>query len=309
MTGVQTCALPICGNVVASIPPAAIGPIAAGQNSVMTNTWNTGTTFTGAYQLHTILRDASGAKVLNEVITPFSIVTSTTGLPVASLNVITGYTTGAVFLQKTTYSTDDSVQVQSRVRNISINTIIRNPAVKLDVHSPSGQIVYSDTLLLPSMLPGVLVDMPANFILRGAETGIYQVAGTLIDNDSASVLGTYSTQFSVGQNLAKTIAGQVQVQNKEILIGDTQVCTDTIQNVGTLDVKNFTIEQSLVKIDSQQEIRSQVAQYSLSAKQSLSMQRDEITSGLLEGVYACALRVNANGEWKKIGRASCRERV
>lgn len=292
------------GTAVVGFPPVDFAPLAAGAGTTVEQSWNTALTIAGAYRLHAVLRDNNGM-IVNQAFTPFSIVNSTAGLPVASLNVVIGEDIGGgTFIEKLTYHTTDMVQVQTRITNDTENTLIDGARLNIAVTGPSGTSVFSqDVDLTSGLAPGAMVDRLTFIPLQNATQGSYQVQVTLIDTATATTVATRNAQFNVVRDIALSVSGGVSAQFPEMLLGETQVCTDTITNMAAEPLAGVTMQKSLVIVSSQQQVHAQDVSIDLAANASATQTRDEDTTGFTSGEYACVLRVDTGAELKTLGYA------
>lgn len=292
------------GTAMVDFPPVDFAPLAAGASTNIEQTWNTALTIAGGYRLHAVLRDNNGM-IVNQSYAPFSIVNSMASLPVAALNVVIGEDIGGgTFIEKLTYHTTDTVQVQTRITNETENTLINGARLNLTVTGPSGGAVFSQDVDLNSGLaPGAMVDRLTFIPLQDATQGSYQVQVSLIDTATMTTVVTRNVQFNVVRDIALSVAGTVSAQFPELLLGDTQVCTDTITNMAAEPLAGLTIQKSLVIVDSQQQVHAQNVSVDLAAGASATQTRNEDTTGFTAGDYACVLRVDTGAELKTLGYA------
>jgi len=292
----------INGFPVSSFSAVAFGPLSTSSTEIITNTWNTSGFIAGAFRLHAKLKDNQG-RLTNEAFSAFSIVNSTTGLPVASIGITVGVAIegGNVFIEKQNYHTTDTVQIQSRITNQSVNTLLSNTLLIVNVLGPSGSPVFSqDVPVQTELVPGAITNILTNFMLDDADQGTYQVQVTYIDNQTSAILVTENSQFNVARNLALSVKGQVTARFNELLLGDTQECEDTVTSLVNQTLLDLPVQKILVNIATQQQVNSRSSVVSIDANSSVIETRNEDTSGT-SGDFACILQVNTGSEYQTIG--------
>jgi len=293
------------GLSVVNFAPLAFGPLIPASSTAINESWNTSLFIAGAYQLHALLKDDNG-RLSNEAFSSFSIVNSTTGLPAATVDITVGVPIegGNVFIAKQNYHTTDTVQIQTRITNESINTLLNDTLLRVVVLDPSGTPVFTqDTAINTELVPGAVTDLLSSFMLVDAAQGTYQVQVTYIDNTTSATIATQSSQFTVARNIALSVSGQVSVQFDELILGDTQVCTDTINSLVAQPLVDLPVQKNLVNIVTQQELNQQNTTVTIAANDTLIEMRNEDTSGTA-GDFACILRVNTGAEFQTIGFAA-----
>lgn len=292
----------INGLPIVSFAARAFGPLLPATSVAINESWNTSLFIAGAYRLHTLLKDTDG-RVTNEAFSAFSIVNSTVGLPVAQLGITVGVPIdgGNVFIEKQTYHTTDAVQIQTRITNKSINTLLNDTLLRVTVLGPSGSPVFAqDTPVDAELVPGAVTDILSSFMLDDAAQGTYQVQVTYIDNVTSATIATESRQFSVARNIALSVSGQVVAAFDELLLGDTQECTDTINSLVAQPLVDLPVQKNLVNIANQQEVNQSNSLVTIAANGTLVDVRNETTSGVA-GDFACVLRVNTGTDFQTIG--------
>ncbi len=291
------------GNSIVSFTPQAVTPLTPGLSESFSQGWNTGLLFAGTFQLRVALKDDNGM-VVNQTITPFSIVNSTIGLPFASVGIIVGEDTGGVFIEKSDYHTSDLVQIQSRISNISQNTLLGDSILRITVLDPNGQNVFSqDQLLNTELLPGVIRDFLVNMVLDNATAGTYQVQAVLIDSGTSAVLASSNKSFNVVQDISLAVEGDVTPQFGELLRGEIQTCTYTLTSRVSTPITDLAVRQLLINISAQAQISSRDLLIDLLPGQSNIQTHEEISAVIPGGDYACVLQVNTDTGFSTLGYA------
>lgn len=281
------------GVQVATLPDVAIEPIAAGGQIIATAEWLTGATRTGHYAVQALLYDHLD-RLADEATAMFEIRNSTTDSPVASLRANT---------DRPVYHTTDRVLIGSLARNLTGNHAIAGAVLRLAVTGPNGGLVLAQDIALGELAPGSLTERNVPQALSSAPQGAYRVLGTLLDS-AGSVLATATATYEVLENLALSITGTVTVAKPLILQGETQICTDTVQNRGTQDATGLPIRQTLARLDQDQLVDQSEVQLNVPAAGSDTLVRAFTTKPLAQGDYACALEAYVAGEWKALSNAT-----
>ncbi len=292
----------INGVVVENFPPFVFGPVPAGGSTALNQNWNTSNFIAGTYQLHAIIRDLDSI-VTNEAFVPFSVVSSTVGLAQASIDIVVGINNSGVFVKKDSYNTTDVVQVQSRLTNLTENTLLTNTLLKLTVLNPVGQNIFSSEMVIDTeLVPDAIRDVISSIMLDDAVAGTYQVQVILIDPETSAIVASENSSFSVAQNVALSVAGQVAAAFDELLLGDTQTCTDTLTSRVTQPLVDLEIQTRLVNIEALQELDTQNALITVLPDTPFVQSRNVDTSGLA-GDYACVLLLNTGTEYQTLDYA------
>ncbi len=282
----------INGVVVESFSPFVFDPVPAGGSATLNQNWNTNNFIAGTYQLHVVIRDLDST-ITNEAFVPFSVVSSTIGLAQASIGIIVGVNNSGVFVQKDQYNTTDVVQVQSSLTNLTENTRLTNTVLKVTVLNPMGQNIFSDEMVIDTeLVPDAIRDVINSIMLDDVVAGTYQVQVILIDPETSAIIAAENSSFIVAQNIALSVEGQVEVAFNELLLGDTQICTDTLTSRVSQPLVDLEIQTKLVNIEAQQELDTQNALITVLPDTPFVQNRSVDTRGLA-GDYACVLLLNA----------------
>lgn len=277
--------------------------IAPGASHNESATWNTGRLIVGHYQLRAILRSQEAGhegEVINEAIKAFAIVTSTVGIPQTSVNLTVGYDLGGAFVQKLFYNTDDLVQIEHRITNLTVNAYLAHAEVKTEVVNSSGHSIFSKETALNSLAPGTVSDIYVSVPLMSATPGTYSVQSTVIDIGTSAIIASGAAQFSVQQNVAQSIQGTVKVESGELLLQDDQRCTHTVNNFSAFDLDNVKLQLSLIRLDTKEEIHSEDRVITLAAGETRAITHIEPTVDLTSGEYLCVLRTEVDGEYQTL---------
>ncbi|MFI4967492.1 MAG: carboxypeptidase-like regulatory domain-containing protein [Gammaproteobacteria bacterium] len=284
------------GTVVATLP--AIGGLAipTGSQLPYTAQWDTGQYLPGSYTVTADIVDDTGT-VANMATTAFTIANSSAG----------GTGSGEAALRTSTdrilYNTTDSVGIADLVQSVTDNTILSLVHLHVTVTDPNGNPVGTYDHDLGQLAPGAIDTLPDVLALNHAVQGQYSVTGTLTDS-SGAVLATGSATFTVAENLARTLIGQVTVASPSVYQGNPDVCTDTAVNNGTLALTNQPLQELLVNLASGSTLTTTASAASLSPAQQQQMMQTVDTTPLAVGAYTCILQAQMNGSWSTLGYAT-----
>ena len=269
------------GAVVAVLPPQSISTLNPGALQTFTLSWNTGSVLTGSYVLHGTL--SAGGAVLNEIKVPFSIGSGTAAS--VTLRVTT---------DRAVYNTSDQVQINALIANNTANALVGPATVKLTVTDAGGNVVFTTNGALTSLPPGGLQQLSSVEVINGAAVATYTVTVQLLDA-SGALIAQGSAQYSVSANLAQSLTGTVTLATNHLEIGDTQTCSDTLTNGGTLALTGLSIAHVLVNLDTGSVANTVPATVDLASGASISATRSFATDTLPAGHYACLLQATING--------------
>ena len=284
------------GTLVASLPAITGLAIPTSGELPYTAQWNTGEYLPGTYTVTASIVDDTGT-VANKAVTAFTIANSSaggTGSSEATLRTST---------DRTMYNTSDTVNIADLVASVTDNTLLPLVHLHLVVADPSGNTVGTYDHDLGQLAPGALDTLPDVLALNHAAQGQYSVTGTLTDS-TGTVLATGSAAFTVAENLARTLIGQVTVASPSVYQGNPEVCTDTAINNGTLAISNQPLQELVVNPASGTAISTTASAASLSPSQQQQSAQIVDTTSLAVGAYTCVLQAQVNGSWSTLGYAT-----
>jgi hypothetical protein len=285
------------GAWVAQLPAQNVGPVAPNTAVSASGSWNTGVILAGNYQARARLLTLAGT-VLSEAVSPFTITSAST--PPAS-----GPVTLRVLTDRPIYYTTDTVNISSLVANSTTNALYGAVSLRITIYNPNNLVTFTQTGSLGQLLLGSLRDLLLPVSLNGAAIATYKVSGDVLDANQA-VLAHAETSYTVSFDLAKALAGKVDVSRSNLSRGDTQTCTDTIINNGTLLAAGIEVHHALVNLDTQALIHDSTASISLASNASDIQSRGFATTGHPSGNYACVLQARIGTELKTLAHASFR---
>ena len=163
--------------------------------------------------------------------------------------------------------------------------------------------VFAQDIALNSLAPGGILDIPTPVALQAAAVGSYRVRGSVVDQQTQTVLASSEAQYQVQFDLSKALTGTVAAELATLDIGGTQTCTFTIRNGGSMAAANLEVHHSVVNIGSEQLVNDAIVAVSLDPNEENTGTRSFGTSGLTEGDYACVLRVKIGETFETLALA------
>lgn len=284
------------GAVLTTFTTHRIGPLAGGASVVVGETWNTDGYLAGVYRVRAQLLSVDGGALLDEAIVGFTIAASADDtVPAATLRVTT---------DRPTYNVTDRVNIDSLVANVTTNAMIDDAELRLRIKDSNGQIVFAHDGALGQLLPGALRTVLLPYSLNNAALGVYRIEGEVVNTATSAVLATSSTQYTVINDPAKNLTGDVSVGLPVVEIGTNQVCTYTVTNRGPLALDDITLRLTAVDITSDSPVETVSQAVSLASGASQSLLRTVATASLAPGDYACALEALIDGVYRPLGFAA-----
>ncbi len=270
------------------------GILSAGSTYNAIQPYNSGILMAGTYFLVGTLYDNEGQIIDSDTAT-FNIVSSSASGSLAMLRVETDHPI---------YHTNDSVELEHLIQNLSTNTVLTGTYVELNVtHSSSSVTALSTILPVAEMTPQGSRNFIEPLQLKNAPVGTYDVQAYLYTVDG-TLLDSAATTFEVAAEISKSLIGEVNVAYASIEQGEPQQCNDLLYNFSFSPLSNQPIRQLLIAIDTNSSVNQTDQMLSLDANASLTYMRDIETDSLAAGDYACVLQAQDNNEWVTLGYAS-----
>lgn len=274
---------------VASFDVAALEPAASIE---FNNIWGTVTSNAGNYVARAILTDSEGNVLdiddvgftISDLLNPDG---TPSGTPAASLRATT---------DRPFYHVDDEVQLGALAENITTIHPISNPRLVMTVLGPDGASLLSETVALPSLAPAQIAEAMRSLDLMQALEGVYQFELVLIGNSTDDIFATQVATFEVINDLSAAVRGAVSVQIQELVQGESQTCTLSTTNTGTVDLTALAVNYRVLNVDTQTTVTSDSSVLSLTAGESANQVQSFSTTGFVPGNYACVLEATLDGE-------------
>lgn len=284
------------GRPVAAFPYHDLGSLQGGATIGFSEQWNSADYLSGSYTLRGIVR-GEGGQIQHEAITTFGI--AHPDAPHADLRITAG---------RPVYHTHDSVQLEILARNLTLNTLIDDARLGITVTDPGGNTLFTSDVDLGQLVPGGTREIVMPVGLVGADHGDYEVNGVLLDGVDGDTLAEARGVFSVEVDLERSITGRVEAQFARRYVGEPQSCSDRLSNSSVLVLDDLLARQTLLRLDTETEVLSDIRNVSLGAAAGITLVRDVATGTLEPGDYACALQVylDSKRKWVTLGRAQFR---
>ncbi len=212
------------GALVVAFPTHAGVTLPGGASTVLSDTWNTGTTLAGGYR--------AKAELLDDTRQPYAAA-------LALFNITAGTATASakVTADKLSYFPSETVQVTSRVTNPTQNEPLNNVTVVTTVLNPDGTARFAQSELIPQLVPSALRDFNYAVPLRFASAGNY--GGSLsVRDEVGTVLASSTTSFAVGSSAVSGsgLTGTVNATPKPVPFGDAITLNAAVNNLGNADI-------------------------------------------------------------------------
>jgi prenyltransferase beta subunit len=216
------------GNEVTALADQAVTALGPGTTAPLSDSWNTGTTLSGAYQAHVIVLE-NGLEMAG-AIAPFTI---EAGLDLAA----------ATTTDKINYNANDTVTVNAAITSNSPNATFTGVTATVTITDPSAAVLYTETQSLQDLLPGARADFKSFWNTETNPAGGY-TASLSVTTDQG-IIATSAAGFTIVSSLeqAQSLAGAVTVAPDTIIEGETADLAYTVQNIGNdVDIPDVTIE-------------------------------------------------------------------
>ncbi len=278
------------GNGIHAFPEQALGSVASNTSVALTADWNSGRYLTGSYRLRGVLRDVDGVQI-DEAVAPFEIRADLAGGPAAAIQVL---------VDKPTYHPFDIVNLDTALRNTTLNQLLSNTTFQLTITAPDSSVVFAEIRAIDSLTSSQLLKVLSQLTLNGAALGAYQVTASLLAADG-NVIASDTTSFSVANDLSRAITGAVQADKPQLYRGETQICRYTVNNDGTVTLVDLPVYRSLLDMSEGTLVRRESDTITLEPGQTSLTVRSESTADLTPGVHACALHATIDGQEVALG--------
>ncbi len=281
------------GVVMASFTSHYFSPLAGGAGAQITESWNTGSTIAGTYQVHGFLFSISG-ELIDESTSQFEISHTTQDAVALNLRTTT---------DKPVYHTTDKVLIYDLVQNLTSNLPVSEGELQLTVTDPVGVVALELIQPVTGLLPHMQQNFTSELMLASAAEGGYQVEGRIVDV-VGQLMVSDTTSFQVEENLNVSLVGAVTSLYPALYQGDEQRCTYTVANQGGQDLSALSLRQVLVEANTQTEINTNITIINLPTGTTSAEIVDSIDTQPLElGTHVCILQAQLDGVWSTLASA------
>lgn len=271
------------GNYVAGLnsPPAFV---LGARNSLALNpqVFSIGTTYSGDYQIHALLKNQDGAVVAENSI-PFSIVDA--DVVQMSAQVTTG---------KLVYTRKDTLAIEAQLTSFSKNQLIQDVTVITRVLHEDGEVFWHATNDLAQLTPQGFESFAYAVPLTDAKLGNYTVQLKALNTDGLT-LASDEASFQIQDNPLFALRGGVTVGKDELPLGESQSCTYTINNTGIQPIAGQLIKLNLVRVDEESSLFSTEQSVDLVSHGEKSFAPD-LPIPIAQGNFACVLEAVVSGQ-------------
>src|SRR5260221_7243879 len=222
------------GALVATFPPHAGVSLAAGANTIVSDTWNTGSTLAGAYQ--------AKAELLDDVGQPYASATAPFSISAGAVTV-----TAKVSADKVTYQPSETVQIASRLANLTENLTLDNLTAATTVSNPDGTPRFTRSEPIAQLPQSALRDFSYALPLGFASSGSYNVSLNL-RHALGALLASSGTSFTVASSAVggSGLTGSVSATPKPVPLGDPIAFSAAVNNLGNADFPALAVKLTIV---------------------------------------------------------------
>jgi subtilase family serine protease/fibronectin type 3 domain-containing protein len=258
--------------------------LAYGAKQTLNYTWNTGATFAGAYQIHTVLKGTTG--ILAENRTPFAIVADMT----LDARVVT---------DKAFYGPQENVLVTAHLKNTGTNGVIQKLVVKTKIINSLNEELSGNSREILNLLPGADASLSATWNTGLTVPGGYRAQVQVYLGDS--LFTTAETAFTIAADAG--VSGTVTAEPAVVAVGNTVKATATITNSGNTDASGV-LKVSLTDPDTQAVMESYEQTYALAKNISQTGEFTFQTGVLALKTYAVTLQQKTGETLKTLASTS-----
>jgi len=274
------------GQVVQAFGTHALEALPAGESVALQDVWNTGSTLAGPYEVRAVLHDTR-SQVIDEASADFAVLAP-------SVTVAASVTT-----DQPVYEPWDQVRVETRVENISDNSVQAGTQVELSITDPEGTVVYQDTGTLDQLLPDGIATLEQIAVLKEVLEGVYRIQVVVQDAVSHAPLALARTTFEVSHQSAG-LAGNLVLEANQLDLGDPQTCTAEVINLSQHALDAQSVRLLLVDGTRGDILATREHSLDLPGQGSAGFSETFDTQGLPEGGYACLLQADFQGQWQTL---------
>lgn len=283
------------GVVLANFGVRPVPTLGGGASAAFSETWNTNGYLAGTYRVRAQLLSVDGGALLDESVATFRIESSTVDPVKVTLRTTT---------DRPVYNVTDLVNIESLVVNVTTNTLIDDLRLRLRIKDAAGTVLFRNEGPLGQLPPSALRDVLFPYGLSNVSLGIYRVEGEVIDSGTGEVMASSSAQYSVINDLAKSLAGQVAVALPTVEIGTAQLCTYTVTNRADIALTGLALRMTVANVSTGNGVERATQNVDLAASGSQSIVRSVGSGSFTVGDYACVLEALIDGTYRPLGFAA-----
>jgi len=248
--------------------------------------WNTGSTFSGSYFVHSILKDSSGV-LLSDQTVPFTILSD------AALD-------GTIVTNKVAYAPLENITSNYTIKHIGTNYIIPSIQIKISITDVLGTILHTEAKTAANLLPGASIDLSSVWNTGLMLPGDYRAVMEVSFEGGATI--TRSANFKI--NTMIVLNGTLTASPAVVALGNAAQLAYTLVNTGNADAIGATARISVIDPDTLAVMQTQDIVIDIQRSGSTSGQVTVNTTGYGLKTYTAALQsVNLTGT-KNLANAS-----
>lgn len=231
------------GNALVAFDPVSVGPLAGNTAIALTQDWNTASYLAGSYRLRGVLH-GEGGTVLDEQVSEFDIVHEEDTGPLLDLRVTP---------DRPAYHSSGTAQLDTLVRNLSLNTRVPEAELSLTVTAPDGRPLFQHDAALVELGVGSSRQALVAFPFIHLADGQYTIRAEVRDADGA-LLTTGQTGFEVRADPVQALHVQASADVPLRTPGDPQTCRYTVTHNGVQAIDALPLQRLWVHLDSGQAV-------------------------------------------------------
>lgn len=287
-TSVRISILAANGELVATLPAQSLS-MEANASQTITNNWNTGLTFAGAYQVRAELLDLNGLPY-SEAIASFSI---SAGEQILAAKVSS---------DKQTYLSSDTVTIQTRIANLAVNLLQEDLRTKTELLSVDGSVRWQQQDQVMQLLAASLKDFTYSLPLANAPAGNYMLRLTVSDKNGRT-LASATSAFTVQSTALSGVglSGSIVATQKQVPLGDAAIFSFSVTNRGNASISDLPLTISIVDPDNQKLIGTLSDSITLTQGELLQHGSSWQTSGVAGKTYLAVLQATVGGKAVTLG--------
>lgn len=225
-------------GVVAAVAAAGTPlQLEANTTKAFTVTWNTGTTYSGAYTVSVIIKE--NGRTVGKAAAPLAI------LPVKTAD-------AAISVDKTAYGANEPVAIVAIVRGTSPNYIFNDMSAKITISDNAGQSLFTMTRSIPALANGQRIEVKGYWNTGSLAPGTYP-ATIEVKDASGTVIATATRPVAISSTVkpSSLLKGEIAVDKKSLLSGETVNVTYSLRNMSNIDLPNVAVSALTVHVVNQ----------------------------------------------------------
>jgi subtilase family serine protease len=222
------------GVVAATVAAGLPAQVPAGAAITLPLTWNTGTTYSGAYTILATITE--NGRAIARASAPFII------LPVRTATV-------ALVVDKVSYDANEAVAITTNVTGTSPNYIFNDLSATVTVADAAAGTVFTQTRPIPALSNGQRVELKHYWNTGTFAPGEYTALLELKDPTGALIAsGATVIRINSIVRLSALLQGNIAVDKESLFAGDAVNVSYSLKNVGNRDLANLAVSVVTVNV-------------------------------------------------------------